>query len=86
MAHYVIEVPHTGPECIQSLNKIVEWGMHLLHHAWFGCAVGVHSCWLQLEVDSEAEALGVLPPAIRKHARIVEVQKFTPDQIRALHQ
>ena len=86
MAQYVIEASHAEPECIRSLNTIVESGMHLLHHTWFGCAVGIHTCWLQLEADSEAEAGGVLPPSIRQHARVVEVQKLTPEAIRALHQ
>ena len=85
MAQYVIELPHTDPECIQGLNTIVEWGMHLLHHTWFGCAVGVHTCWLQLEADTEAEARSVLPPSMRSQAQVVEVQKLTPDQIRDLH-
>ena len=85
MAQYILEVSHTDPECIAGLNRIVEWGMHLLHYAWFGCAVGVHTCWLQLEVDTEAEARGVLPPSMRSQARVVQVQKLTPDQIRDLH-
>ena len=43
MAQYIIELSHDDPECIQSLNTIVEWGMHVLHHTWFGCAVRVES-------------------------------------------
>ena len=85
MAQYVIEVSHTPSECGQPLKEIVDRGMHVVDHAWFGCAVGVHSCWLQLEVDTEAEARGVLPPSMRGHARVVEVQKLTLDQIRELH-
>ena len=85
MAQYLIEATHTDPECIRELNTIVDWGMHLLHHTWFGCAVGVHTCWLQLEADTESEAAGVLPPAMRSKARVIEVQKLTPEQIRDLH-
>lgn len=85
MANYIIEVSHTDPECLQGLKTIEDWGMGLLHHAWFGCAVGIHTSWLQIEVDSEIEALGVFPPVVRKFARVVEVQKLTPDMIRDLH-
>ena len=85
MPQYLMEVSHTDPECIRGLNTIVEWGMHLLHQTWFGCAVGVHTCWLQLEADTEAEARNVLPPSMKSQARVVEVQKLTPDQIRNLH-
>ena len=59
--------------------------MHILDYAWFGCDVVVHTCWLQPEVDTEAEARGVLPPQMRAHAQVVEVQKLTPEQIRSLH-
>ena len=86
MAQYLITAPHTDPECIRALNTIEEWGMHLLHHTWFGCVVGVHTSWLQLEADTEPEALAVLPPPMRSHAQAVEVRKLTPDQIKALHQ
>ena len=85
MAQYIIELSHDDPECIQSLNTIVDWGMHLLHHTWFGCAVGVHTCWLQLEAETADEARGVLPPQMKSKAQVVEVQKLTPDQIKALH-
>ena len=85
MTQYIVEVSHTDSECIQGLNTIVEWGMHLLHHTWFGCAAGDHTGWLQLEADTEAEARNVLPPSMRSKARVVEVQKFTPAQIRDLH-
>ena len=86
MAQYMIEGSHDDKECIESLNTIIYWGLHVLHYTWFGCAVGVHTCWLQLEADTEAEVRGVLPPSMRSQARVVEVQKLTPDQIRDLHE
>lgn len=85
MAQYIIEVSHDDPDCIQSLNTIVDWGMHVLHHTWFGCPTGVHMCWLQLEADTEAEARAVLPPQMRAKAQVVEVEKLTPEQIKAIH-
>ncbi len=86
MAHYLIELSHTDRECLYALNTIVELGMGILHHSLWGCSVGVHTGWLDLEVDSEQDALGVIPPAIRRQARLVQVQRFTPSQVKALHQ
>ena len=86
MAHYHIEAPHSEQECMRALDMIVERGMHLLSHTWFGCAVGVHTCWLQLEADTAAEARAVLPPLIAEKAQIVEVQKLTPEIMSTLHQ
>jgi hypothetical protein len=46
MAHYIIEASHTDPECRAGLVAIGDRGMHLLHKAWFGCAAGVHTAWV----------------------------------------
>ncbi len=86
MAHYLLEMTHTERECLDALNMVVSLGMHILHHTWWGCEVGVHTGWLDIEVDSEQDALNVVPPPVRKDTRIVEVRKFTPNQVKALHQ
>ena len=96
MAHYVIETSHNEGECLQVLDMIAAYvrqsirlanleGMHLLNHTWFGCMVGIHTGWLNIEADSEGEAGRVLPLSLREQARVVEVQKFTPQQIKGLH-
>jgi hypothetical protein len=54
----------------------------------FGCAVGNHSnhvCFCALDAPSEAEARAQLPQTIASKATIVEVGKFTPDQVRSFH-
>ena len=86
MAHYLLEISHPDRECLNALDMIVSLGMHILHHTWWGCEVGVHTGWLDIEADSEQDALGVVPPPIRKQVRVVEVQRFTPNQVKALHQ
>ncbi len=86
MAHYIIELSHSKEECLQALTTIVNLGMHIGHHTWWGCGSGVHTGWLDLEVDSESDARGVIPPAIRSQARLVEVHRFTPEEVRNLHQ
>ena len=64
---------------------IVNLGMHMLGHTWWGCASGVHAGWLDIEADTERDALSAVPPPMRKEAKIIEVTKFTPNQIKALH-
>ncbi len=88
MAHYLLEMSHPANkgDCLNALDMIVSLGMHILHHTWWGCGAGVHTGWLDIEVDSEREARGVIPLPIRNQARVVEVQKFTPNQVKALHQ
>ena len=86
MAHYLIELSHSEEECLEALDMIVNLGMHILHHTWWGCGDGVHTGWMDLEVDDERDARGVIPMAIRNQARLVEVQRFTPQQIKDLHE
>ena len=86
MAHYLIELSHSEEECLEALDMVVNLGMHILHHTWWGCGGGVHTGWMDLEVDDEGDALGVIPHAIRNQARLVEVQRFTPKQIKELHE
>ena len=85
MPHYQIEISHPDKECLSALNMIVNLGMHMLHHTWWGCESGVHTGWLDIEADSEQDAIGVVPIPLRKDAKVVEVQRFTPNQIKAVH-
>ena len=85
MAHYQIETTHPGKECVSALNMIVDLGLHMLHHTWWGCESGVHSGWLDIEADTAQDAINVLPPPIRSEATVIEVQRFTPIQIKAFH-
>ncbi len=85
MPQYLLETSHTEAECVRTLDIVVEYGMHLLQHMWFGCMVGVHTGWMNLEAESETDARAVLPTSLRSHARIVEVEHFTPEKIKELH-
>ncbi len=85
MAHYVIEVSHTEQECLRALQMIVEYGLHVLDHSWFGCKAGVHTGWVDVEAGSPSEARNVLPPMIRPSAQVVEVQRFTAAQVMGVH-
>ncbi|MBC8280244.1 MAG: hypothetical protein H8E48_05610 [Chloroflexi bacterium] len=85
MAHYQIEISHPDKECISALNMIVDLGLHMLHHTWWGCESGVHKGWLDIEADTESDAMSVVPPPVRKDAIAVETKRFTSNQIRAFH-
>ncbi len=85
MAHYQIEIRHPDKGCASSLNMIVNMGMHMLDHTWWGCETGIHAGWLDIEADSEQDALYAVPPPMRREARVIEVTRFTPSQIMAVH-
>jgi hypothetical protein len=72
--------------CIQLLNAFLRAGAHYLTHAEWGCEDGVHTAWIIIEAENEADARLMVPPVIRNTAQLVKLSKFTPEQIEQLHQ
>jgi hypothetical protein len=86
MPRYLIELPH-GDErvaCIRSLHAIDEFGSHFVTHADWGCDDGVHCAWLIAELDSREDAMHLIPRDMRQDARIVQLNKFTREEIATL--
>ena len=85
MAMYLIESPHTQDECLRSLDELESRGKDTLDRFEFGCHHGVHTAWATMEAKSEADARTVLPSFVRSRARVVEVDRETPEKIRSYH-
>jgi len=79
MSRYLIEVEH--PEEKVASRQIVQilhqTGSHYLSHCDWGCMDGVHKAWITVDVDSEAEALRILPPLFRARAKVVQLATFS---------
>ena len=86
MPQYLIESPHTKEECLQALDRISEQKPKLLEQSWFGCMSGDHTEWATVEASDKAEARNMLPDFLRDKARVVEVSKITPEQVKSFHQ
>ncbi|MBI5419051.1 MAG: hypothetical protein HZA60_03085 [Deltaproteobacteria bacterium] len=86
MARYLIESPHTKEECLQALDEILARGPGELAKYDFGCMSGDHTGYVIVEVGSESEARGLVPSFLRGKARIVKLDKFTPEQIKSFHE
>jgi len=78
MAKFLIEVPHESEvvSCARANKVLLESGSHFLTHADFGCRDGVHKAWIVVDVESKDEARNLLPVAYRRHASIVQLNKF----------
>ena len=85
MARYLIESPHTGEECLTVLNWILAQGSMLLSKYDFCCMDEDHTGYVIIEAPSREDARRSIPPPIRNKAKIVELQKFTPEEIRSFH-
>jgi len=86
LAKYLVEMPHTKETCLQSLDEMAEKGSDLLGSVWFGCDMGDHTGYALLDADDEHEVKDMLPNPMINTARVVEVKRHTPEEVRAMHQ
>lgn len=86
MPRYFIESLHTPEECLRALDEVLAKGAEILAKFDFGCAAGDHTGYAIIEAQSHEDVMGIIPGSLRNKARIVEVDKFTPDQIRSFHE
>lgn len=82
MPRFLIEVAHEA-EVVACCHvvKVFQTGSHFLTNADWGCMDGQHSAWILVEVDSKEEALQIVPPAFRSQTKIVQLNKFTMEEI-----
>ena len=82
-ARFLIEVPHEEKTvaCARVVDVFLKTGSHYLTGADWGCRDGVHKSWIIVDVDSKEEARRIIPPAFRDHAHVVQLNKFTPEEI-----
>jgi len=91
MPKYLIEVEHqaTKEACEKAIRIFLNTGSHFLTNADWGCMDGEHKAWLILDVDNKEQARTVLPPAFRRQAKIIQLNKFSldkMDEIRPYHE
>lgn len=83
MERYLIETPHTAENCL-ALIEVVDAQGYLSHFDW-GCRAGIHTGWIVIEAESEAQARMAVPPLVRKQARITRLNKFDAGEFAFLH-
>jgi hypothetical protein len=86
MPRFFIEVPHDEAyqACVDAIRVFMETGSHWLAQADWGCKDGEHSAWIILEAESKEEAIHVVPPRFRPDAKVVQLNKFTPEDVAAM--
>jgi hypothetical protein len=83
MARFLIEVPHEAEReaCLIAIRLLLATGSHYLTRADFGCYDGEHTGWITVEAENKQEARSMLPPLFRPKAKIVELTKFTLEEV-----
>ena len=85
MAKYLIEQRHTGEGRLEVLDAFVAHRPEGLSQYDWGCAGGEHAGYAIVDAGSRSAVEAGVPPALRSRTRIVELNAFTPEQIRAYH-
>ena len=85
-SRYLVIAPHTAEQCLAALDDIKDHDSALLKKIDWGCAAGDHTGYLTVDADSEEGALRALPEKSRTGARAVKLVKFSPEQIKQVHQ
>ena len=86
MPRFLIEIPHEDEHdaCVRALHALEVYGSHFITQADFGCRNGVHAGWLIADLENREDAQRIVPPEFRGDARIVELNRFTREEIKAL--
>lgn len=86
MSRFLIEISHDPEElaCARVVKYFLASGSHLLANADWGCADGVHSSWIIVDVNTRDEARLTVPIPFRAQARIVGLNYFTLEQIEGI--
>ncbi len=85
MTRYIIESPHTKDECLKALDETLAEGPAILNKFDWGCGSGDHTGYAIVDAENESTVKNMVPGFLRYKARIVQVGKFTPDQIKSFH-
>ena len=83
MGKYLIVTPHTHGECVKLIKELHATGY--LHHFEWGCTSGEHCGWAFIEAEDERQAVLVVPPLLRKKARVIKLNKFEDEDVKTLH-
>ncbi len=63
----------------------MQGGAHVLRNFEFGCADDVHTAWIIVEAENDYYARLLVPPVLRDSALLVKLNKFTPEEIKKMH-
>ena len=83
MDRYIVIIPHTTAECKTALKQIESIGT-ITHFDW-GCKDGDHTGWAIVEADNKTEAMLTVPTIQRRMAKVVKLNRFTPEEVQAMH-
>jgi len=82
---FLITSPHSAEMCLAALDDLSAHAPNLLAKMDFGCKVGDHNGYAIVHAENADAARKMLPESLRAGAKIVELNKFTQEQIKSFH-
>lgn len=86
VSRYLIKTSHTPEQCLASLDDYSTKTPELLKKIEWGCKDGDHTGYIVVEASSKSAAREKLPANERKSAKVVQVNHFTVEQIKKIHE
>jgi hypothetical protein len=82
-SHYLVISTHSPEQCLHTLDQFADAGKSLKTFD-FGCKAGDHTAYAIVPAASDEDARNTLPAPMRASARVIRLDRFTTDQIRAM--
>jgi hypothetical protein len=86
MARFLLECPHTDEECTRELDSIFGHSQELFARFDWGCKAHEHVGWAVVEAGDANTARMLLPTVVRGKARVVALNKFSPEDVKSFHE
>ena len=85
MEKFLIISPHTAEQCLAVLDDMAAKEPQILAKTEWGCMAGDHTGYTMVDAKDEASARKMVPAAVRDQAKVIKLNKFTPEQIKSFH-
>ncbi len=83
MMRYLVAVPHTPEECTSTMDDFAT--AKAISKFDFGCEAGDHTAYAIVTAKSADEARMMVPEKERDKAKITELHRYTPAELKAMH-
>ena len=84
MDRYLVISSHTAEECRLAVKYFAEHHATFLTHFEWGCFDGDHHAYAIIEADSHEHARMSVPPMLWKQAKVIKLNRFTPQQMQEI--
>jgi len=84
---FLLIAAHTAEECKAAQAEMGKMGDKPMGGTMYAsCMHGDHTCYITVEADSADAAKGMIPSVFAKSAKVVQVDKMSPEMMKQAHE